>query len=475
VEPNDVVLGRVCLERGWLDPEELSACLAEAAALRPSPGAGRRVSPLSAVLVGRRLIPVDELEALRGEIARALASGPDPDQDRAEDLVVLEFLRVAGHVSEEQSHEALGPLRAPRPPHAPARLREILLERGHITLAALQEALHAARAPGTAVTCRSCRASSALVRYDPARVYLCKVCTGELVPSVEFAAEKAPETPPRAPPPAPDVVSAAPGFGKYASPCEIGRGGMGVVYKAWDEENKRWVALKIVRDSKRLEETTRYRREVEIARSLHHPNIVALYEVTQVGSRHLIAMEYVDGETLAGKRMAPGEASRLISTVARAVQYAHSRGIVHRDIKPQNIMVDRSGRPYLMDFGLAKSQGAPSSITAVGTAMGTPNYMAPEQAIGRSSRVDQRTDVYGLGAVIYELLTGRPPFRGANPLDVIRAVIYDEIVPPSEIDPSVPRALEAVVMMCLDRDKKRRYQTARHLAEALEAIAIVGS
>lgn len=467
MDPNDVILGNVCLERGWVGPEELAECLKEAAELRPDRSEPRSASPLSSVLLKRRLIPVDELEVLRGELARALAPAADPTRDRADDLVVVEFLMAAGQVSEEQVQEALAAQKGAKPPRSAPRLREVLLERGFVTLSALQDALHAAKAPGTPATCRSCRASTALVRYDPARVYLCKACMGELVPTAELAAEK----PPEPPPPAPAAVASSSEFGKYASATEIGRGGMGIVYKAWDDDGKRWVALKVVKDSKRLEEMTRFRREVEIVRNLHHPNIVALYEVTQIGSRHLIAMEYVDGKTLGGQRMAPREAADLVSVVARAVQYAHSRGIVHRDIKPQNIMVDRTAKPYLMDFGLAKAVGAQSSITAVGTAMGTPNYMAPEQAIGRTSRVDQRTDVYGLGAVLYDLLTGRPPFRGANPLDVIRAVVYEEIAPPSEIRPGIPETLEAIVMKCLDKDKNRRYQTARHLADALEAFA----
>jgi serine/threonine protein kinase len=303
-----------------------------------------------------------------------------------------------------------------------------------------------------------------MVGYDPGRVYLCKACTGELVATADLASV-----------PPPEVVRpstrAENEFGRYFSPVEIGRGGMGVVYKAWDESHQRWVALKVIKDTGHLEELTRFRREVEFARALHHPNIVALYEVTHAGDNHQIAMEYIDGQTLAGLRLPPKWAAELIGQVAHALQYAHSRGIVHRDIKPQNIMIDRTGKPYLMDFGLAKSTGHSSSITSVGTAMGTPSYMAPEQAIGRTSRVDRRTDVYSLGAVLYDLVTGCPPFRGANPLDTIKKVVYEEVTPPSRVAADVPAPLETIVLRCLEKDKNRRYQTAKHLAEDLERFA----
>jgi predicted Ser/Thr protein kinase len=461
METRDVILGIVCVERGWLSPEMLDDCRRESAALlRDSPAPGS-TSPLSRVLVQRRLIPEDELLAIRAEISKALWRGTDFPLDREEDLELCQFLRDAGQLSKEHLEEALALQKDLEQRGVLLRLGEILLEKGFVTFSALQASDHARRIPGTPVTCRSCKTTSAVVGYDPGRVYLCKACTGELIPTAALVSEP----PPEAVQPGTQAESE---FGRYGSPVEIGRGGMGVVYKAWDEIHDRWVALKVIKDTGHLEELTRFRREVEIAHALHHPNIVALFEVTQVGSKHLIAMEYVDGETLAGKRLNPNRAAEIVALVARAVQYAHSRGIVHRDIKPQNIMIDRSGKPYLMDFGLAKSLERPSSITSVGTAMGTPYYMAPEQAIGRTSRVDRRSDVYSLGAVLYDLVTGRPPFRGANPLDTLSKVVYENVAPPTVVNPDVPGALERIILRCMEKDKNSRYQTARHLAEDLE-------
>jgi len=447
MELKDSILGNVCVERGWLDREDLADCLKECG-----------IIPLSKVLIRRRLIPEEELETLRAEILKVLDRAPGSGHDREEDLMLGRFLRSAGQLSEEHLDGALALQRDLEGRDGMPRLGEILIEKGFVTLSALEDAVLAARAPRTPVTCRSCRATYAVVRYSLGRVYLCRACKGELVPASGLPSE----TPSRG--------EAEGEFGRYGSPEEIGRGGMGVVYKARDEIHNRWVALKVIKDTGRLEELTRFRREVAIARALHHPNIVSLHEVSHLGSRHLIAMEYIEGKTLADVRLSMKRSAELIALVARAVQYAHSRGIVHRDIKPQNIMVDLDGKPYLMDFGLAKVIETSSSITSVGTALGTPGYMAPEQAIGRSSRVDRRSDVYSLGAVLYFLMTGRPPFWGVNPVDTIRRVVYDPLVPPSEIASAIPKDLEAIVLKCLDKDKNRRYQTARHLAEELEQV-----
>lgn len=461
MEFKDVILGNVCVERGWLAPDELTHYLEEAALLSELPNAADSPSPLSRVILAQRLIPEDELVSIGAEISKVLERRTDFRLDRQEDLLIGQFLLSSGQLSEEHLREAQALQEDPDAIWIVPRLAEILLEKGYATLSAIEDALHAQRAPSTVVKCRSCKATYAVVRYDPGRVYLCKACTGELVTRADLK----PESPSGM---VPGLSSSQSEFGRYASPVEIGRGGMGVVYKAWDEGHQRWVALKVIKDTGRLEDLARFRREVQIVRSLHHPNIVALFEVTHLGSNHLLAMEYIDGETLGGRRLPPERAASLIALVARAVQYAHSRGIIHRDIKPQNIMLNRFGKPYLMDFGLAKVAEIPSSVTSVGTVMGTPSFMAPEQAIGRTSRTDRRTDVYALGATLYYLLTGRPPFQGANPLDTISKVANEAPAPPSSIANDIPRSLEEIVLKCLDKDKNRRFPTARHLAENLE-------
>ncbi len=461
MEPRDAILGNVCVERGWLAPDELAHCLQEAALLSQHPSAADSASPLSRVLLARRLISEDELAGLGAEISKVVERRADYRLDRQEDLLLGQFLRSAGHLTEEHLREAQALQEDPDAIWIVPRLAEILLEKGFATLSAIEDALHEQRAPSTLVRCRSCRKTYAVIRYDPGRVYLCKACTGDLVTIADLKLEAPSST-------VPGHSESESEFGRYTSPVEIGRGGMGVVYKAWDEVHQRWVALKVIKDTGRLEDLARFRREVQIARSLHHPNIVAIFEVNHFGSNHLLAMEYVDGETLGGRRPMPERAANLIAQVARAVQYAHSRGIIHRDIKPQNIMLNRFGKPYLMDFGLAKTAEIQSSVTAVGTVMGTPGFMAPEQAIGRTSRTDRRTDVYALGATLYYLLTGRPPFQGANPLVIIQKVVSEAPAPPSSFDPDIPQFLDEIILRCLDKEKNRRYPTARHLVEDLE-------
>jgi predicted Ser/Thr protein kinase len=461
VEARDVILGNVLVERGWLSPEELSRCLREAEDLIPQRPLVDAESPLSRVVLSRELLPKDELAVLGAELTKVLEWGPDFKTDQEVDLRLGHQLRSAEQLSPEYMREARALQAAAASSGLVPRLAEILLAKGFASLSSIQDALHALQQPGTPMSCGACKAACEIVGYDATQVYLCRSCRGELLTMAEAARLSSPGTP---------AVSGEPAgeFGRYTLPVEIGRGGMGVVYKAWDEAHRRWVALKKIPDTGRLEDLARFRREVEIARTLHHPNIVALYEVTHLGSNHLLTMEYVDGATLAGRRLSPARAAGLIATIARTVQFAHSRGIVHRDIKPQNVMIDRTGKPYLMDFGLATAREFPSSVTSVGTVMGTPGYMAPEQAIGRSSRIDRRTDVYGLGAILYQLLTGRPPFQGATPLDTIRKVVDEDLTPPSRFNPDIPRALEGVVLKSLDKDKVRRHPTARHLAEDLE-------
>jgi tRNA A-37 threonylcarbamoyl transferase component Bud32 len=451
MDTRDVILGNACVERGWLSPEKLADCF------RECKGAVS-LSSLPRVLLQRRLIPEEELAALTAEIAKLLARGRDAAQDRQEDLSVAQFLRDVDQLTQRHLDEAVA-LPAGAPGKSP-RLREILLEKGYVTLSALEDAVHSHRTPGTPMTCRSCQATSTVARYDPGRVYLCKRCMGEIAPTAELQAKASPAPVPKA--------ESGGEFGKYASPQEIGRGAEGIVYKAWDEQHHRWVALKVIKDSGRLEETARFRREIEIARALHHPNIAAVHEVTHVGDKHLIAMEYIDGRTIAGLKVPFKWSAELVAKISHAVQYAHSRNIIHRDIKPQNIMVDRAGRPYLMDFGLAKSTDTASTITSVGVAMGTPSYMAPEQAIGRNSRVDRRSDIYSLGAVLYDLLTGQPPFQGASPLDTLRKVADEALVPPRQIDPRIPPELERIILKCMNKDRTQRYPAARTLADDLE-------
>jgi serine/threonine protein kinase len=287
-------------------------------------------------------------------------------------------------------------------------------------------------------------------------------------------------------------------IGRYTVMQEIGRGGMGVVYQAHQDDLDRIVALKVIPAGPEADPTelARFRAEAETAANLHHPNIVPVYEVGNSENVAFLAMEYVDGgslhKRLAGKAIKPRDAARLLEPLARGIHYANENGVVHRDLKPSNILLQspKSGvnpsahgdgnvpaqppsdftlwTPKIADFGLAKRLFKPLALTQTGLAVGTPHYMAPEQAQGKSNLIGPRTDVYALGTILYEMLTGHPPFGAANPIETMEQVVHKRPVAPRHLAEGIPEELEKICLKCLEKDISRRYPSAEALADDLQ-------
>ena len=274
-------------------------------------------------------------------------------------------------------------------------------------------------------------------------------------------------------PPPTSVPEILPTISGYDIVRELGKGGMGVVYLARQLQADRLVALKMIRDSALAgpDDVARFRVEAQAAAGLTHPNIVRVYEVGETEGRPYLVLEYVEGVSLdrrlASTPQAPRTAAQIVETLAHAMQSAHDQHVIHRDLKPANILCTADGTPKITDFGLAKRLNVPAALTHTGQVMGSPPYMAPEQARGHSRDVGTAADVYALGAILYELLTGRPPFLAETMLDTLLLVIDSEPVPPSRLQPKVPSDLETICLKCLEKEPARRFASAAALADDL--------
>src|SRR5438067_5026208 len=269
--------------------------------------------------------------------------------------------------------------------------------------------------------------------------------------------------------------------GRYELDGIVGRGGMAEVYRARDIRLDRVVAVKTLREDLARDQTfqARFRREAQSAASLNHPSVVAVYDTGEDDTHgsHIpyIVMEYVDGRTLRDllrddRRLLPERALEITDGVLRALDYSHRNGIVHRDIKPGNVMLTRTGEVKVMDFGIARAvSDAQATMTQTAQVIGTAQYLSPEQA--RGERVDARSDLYSTGCLLYELLTGRPPFTGDSPVAIAYQHVTENPVPPSRLDPEIPAWADAIVMKSMAKDPARRYQSAAEMRADLQRAA----
>ncbi|HEX3448176.1 MAG TPA: protein kinase, partial [Isosphaeraceae bacterium] len=286
-------------------------------------------------------------------------------------------------------------------------------------------------------------------------------------------ATKKPDSPPEMSEAAGEPSAILPELPGYQFLEEVGRGGMSVVFLARQVGLNRLVALKLIRARVYADAmiAARFRDEAEAAARFHHPNIIQVYEVGEHDGQGYLALEYAAGgnleQRLAGTPQAPRDSARLVEDLARALHYAHQRGIVHRDLKPANVVLTEDGVPKVTDFGLAKLLEREGGLTQTGDIMGTPSYMAPEQARGTPADVTPASDIYALGTILYEMLTGRPPFKGSTPLSTLNQVADQEPLAPSKLQRHTPREIETICLKCLEKEPRKRYATALDLADDL--------
>ncbi|HEV3165676.1 MAG TPA: serine/threonine-protein kinase, partial [Isosphaeraceae bacterium] len=272
----------------------------------------------------------------------------------------------------------------------------------------------------------------------------------------------------------PVAEDASPQVPGYVILGELGRGGMGIVYRALQLKPRRVVALKMILAGRFASNRDRllFQNEAQAAAVLDHPNIVPILELNQHEGQQFFSMRLIEGGTLADRlgvlRDDPRAAARMMVEIASAVHHAHQRGVLHRDLKPANILLDEHTRPYVTDFGLAKRAQAESDPTGTGWVVGSPGYMAPEQARGDSKKITTATDVYGLGAILYTLLTGRPPFDGGSAQETLNQLRDRAPEPPSRLNPRTPHLLEVICLKCLEKDPARRYASTEALAADLQ-------
>ncbi len=456
------VFARICLEYGWAGRSQI----ADAVRARNQEVGGASVS-LSSLLVSRGVLTQEQAKSLEEEVREVTRSGLYAEV-REDDTWLGQLLVEAGSATSEQINSALALQKEFASRQAPVpRLGEILIDQGVLTFAVLQEAIQR-QSRLVRLACPACGSRTVAENFDSTKVYLCRKCASPMAD-----ASRAPAAPPSEPE---EVTRAAANpkniLGKYVLGTPLGKGSMGAVYKAWDRGLRRWVAIKVLIATSNPQLVLRFRREAETAAAIQHPNIVPIYDVGENAGQPFLVMKFVEGSTLAGMSLSIDQACALVLQASKGVAYAHEHDVVHRDLKPGNVMVDGSGHVYVMDFGLAKDLFSSIGITAPGTVMGTASYMPPEQAAGKVEQVDRRSDVYSLGAVLYELLTGRAPFRGQNFMETIRQVLENPVPPPSTIRPEIPPNLEQLVLKALDKDQARRYPSAGEFAKALESVSV---
>jgi tRNA A-37 threonylcarbamoyl transferase component Bud32 len=459
-EQQDILLGRIALANRFVTKEQLDECVKLQKAGRKEP-IGKLLEERG-YLTSTQLIAVLELQDKR--LARPHAKLRVPKKE------VL-FGRLAiklGMATKEQVYDALREQALLLDMGKKYRLGQVMIMKGYLSVGQVEMLLKCQHK--TILKCPKCSTRYNVEGYVPGMKVECRRCgNGVLEEPRQLESSEVSE----------EQHSTAVGhrLGDYELVEEISRGGMGVVFRAKRKDYKRTVALKMLLDQKRSsrDDVVRFKHEAEAIARLSHPNIVAIYDLNEAEGQLFFAMEFVEGESLedhlAVRKPDVKRSLEIILVLARALDYAHNQGIYHRDIKPSNIMMEeKTGRLVLTDFGLAVKEEQSRRLTKSGFAMGTPAYMAPEQCQAQATPAafDARTDVYQLGAVLYEMITGVPPFDSPSPIEILLHKLSEDVPAPRTLNPQLPLEANQICMRCLHRDKDDRYQSCAELAEDIE-------
>jgi serine/threonine-protein kinase len=460
---NPLFLGQIAVKEGHLTAAQLEECLR----LQETSDPPRK---LGALLIEKKYLTPAALESLMEIQRRRLQTiAADPDRGGLFGQIAL----GTGYVTQLQLDECLREQHSLAAGGSPVLLGQILLRKAYLTTDQFLEILRRQRKE--VIRCTGCDTLYDSHAHPEGAKFVCTRC-GTVV-QIPFAATEA-----RMPGQEsrgtslraalhPDIKGQT--IGRYVIQEQIGQGGMGVVYKALHRDLNRLFALKILKagDLTEFDTVKRFQREARLAAKLKHPNIVSVHDAGEEAGIHYIAMEFIEGEPLSARLTARRGRVRdnlvLMEKVVRATAYAHGQGVIHRDLKPANVMVDTEGEPHIMDFGLAKQAFEGSLLTRSGAFLGTPFYMAPEQVAGDNPVVDAQSDVYSLGVILYEILSGRLPHMGANSAETFHRIATRDPIPIRDLNPKIHPDLETICQKAIDRDRAHRYPSAETLAEDL--------
>ncbi|MCZ6601702.1 MAG: protein kinase, partial [Planctomycetota bacterium] len=480
----EILFGQIALSEGMLTDDQLQDAI-------KSQERSDDPQPMGEILLNKGYILPEQLRRILEIQARRLSEEDGITLETLEESLFGKKVVRLGLATEQEVNAGLREHARRRAAGERVRLGQVLIDTGGLTQGQIRRVLHRQRKE--VLFCTRCYLQYNIVGFETGQEFTCKSCQEVLsIPDMDEDAPIAADTLIY------DIVNPQTGFdrdtfpdhtsrptysrsgeieeemfGDYRILKKIARGGMGIVYQALQKKLNRVVALKVLMagDVASEEELKRFHLEASAAANLNHPYIVPIHEVGEIGGRHFFTMDFINGRTLARlirKGGLPIRESLIIAKkVAEALEYAHSQGIVHRDIKPANIILDQFGNPRITDFGIVKDLLADSKVTKTGEVMGTPAYMSPEQATGEGE-IDGRADVYSLGAVLYELLTATPPFKGENSMEVLMKCLKQEPLSPKVLNPSLHRDVETICLKALEKEPDKRYESAGALQKDIQ-------